>query len=278
MVDRFGAHNLTPKRPLPPLPDDFVEWKGMRVPRALEFRWQDLVRVAAINGLPLSQPLLHKWRDWRFLPPPRAGGPLARGPGKGQIWSKVAGRLVAWISYWRNRRLTYDTLRLAMWPWKHTFDRERLTDVLASLRRFVVWDEKFQSAVLHKAERSGTRNEELDAYASVLFAWDEPPIEEHRDRLLRSTPLPREHPEYESTREFLTHLTFDELQKTTARLKTEDVAIFIQTFRQRMGPHQQRLSDELWEDPLRVARIVVRNLQRYALATRAEGVSRLETQ
>ncbi len=272
-VDRFGAHNLTPKRPLPPLPDDFVEWKGMRVPRALEFRWQDLVRVAATNGLPLSLPLLHKWRDWRFLPPPMAGGPVARGSGKGQIWSKAAGRLVAWISYWRNRRLTYDTLRLAMWPWKPTtFDRQRLRDVLASLRRFVVWDERFEDAVLQRAEAAGERDAELDSYAAVLFAADRPSKRE-REHVLEFSPLSPDHPGYATTVQFLERLTFEDMKGTIWALREDDLRAFIRAFREAMAPHDARLQNDLWEDPLRIARIVVRNAHRYWLKLAEERAS-----
>ncbi len=97
--DRFSAHNRNRRRRLPKVPDDFADWKGMRMPRARAFSWRDLVRVAAVNGFDLSHALVHKWRVWRFLPPPTAGGAVGRGPGKGEVWSKEAGRLVAWISY-----------------------------------------------------------------------------------------------------------------------------------------------------------------------------------
>ncbi len=152
-----------------------------------------------------------------------------------------------------------------MWPWKPTtFDHERLLDVLASLRRFIVWDERFEDAVLKRAESAGERDAELDAYAAVLFAADRPSKLE-RTHLLEFSPLSPDHPAYAATVQFLKRLTFEDMKGTMWALGEDDLGAFIRAFRQAMAPHDARLQKDLWEDPLRIARIVVRNAHRYAL-------------
>ena len=122
-----------------------VEWRGYRLPRGRAFRRAALVEVAGANGYRLSHDMLHRWRVWDFLPPPIAGGPTGHGPGKGQTWSREAGVCVAWLARWQTDALTYDVLRLALWPFRAQLATTKPGDVQRSLVAFLRQDRDFHS-------------------------------------------------------------------------------------------------------------------------------------
>lgn len=112
------------------------------------YTWRELQAVAGANGWPLSHDLLRKWRLWRFVRAPVADGRSGRGPGKRQTWSPVTARKVAWIARWLTDTMTYDVLRLAMWPWTPELERNRPLQVISSVKAFLRQDEQHEDVVL----------------------------------------------------------------------------------------------------------------------------------
>jgi hypothetical protein len=154
----------------PPLPPDFIEQDGYRLPLAEARRQRDLLGVAAANGRWLTADLLHKWRLWRFVPAPVPGGPTGHGPGKGETWPPDAGWRVAYISRWLTDRFTYDVIRVALWPYTPELNTQRIDAVLASLRATVRRDNIFHHAVLDIGKDAGPdeiRSRFADAPASL---------------------------------------------------------------------------------------------------------------
>src|SRR4029077_1528378 len=128
------------------VPPGFDDWDDYRVPLpAADFSWEDLVAIGAANGLVFGHELVLKWRQWRFLPAPRPGGSTGRGPGRSQRWSYEAAIRTAWLSRWQYDTLTYDVLRLAMWPFTPEIERDRPAEVRKSIAAFLGQDEDFHA-------------------------------------------------------------------------------------------------------------------------------------
>lgn len=260
MPDRFRLQVRGRKPPLNR--GKFFENGGYRFGRAEAFRWDDLIETADANGFKLTRPLLHKWRVWRFLPPPVAGGRTARGRGKGQTWPLGAGWRVGWMSHWLAATLTYDVLRLAIWPWTPAFDTERARDVIESLQKFLRQDEHFQRRVM----ASTNVDEEPDArtYADVVLSPDGELST--RGELLQASGAPDFNSRaFIDNIVFTRFLNFADMRETADAVTPDELGEFITQFRAAPADQQSLYVDIFWDSPLALARIIVRGLHRYKL-------------
>ncbi|MDA1004467.1 MAG: hypothetical protein O3B31_14170 [Chloroflexi bacterium] len=253
-----------PRRPsLPNLAAGFQQSGEYRYAVATELRRDDLLEIARMNGFRLSRDLLKRWRRWRFLPGPTEGGPTGKGAGKGQTWSADAGHAVAWLSYWKAARISYDALRLALWPFAPEMDA-RLADVRASLQRFLRQDEQFQDEVMTNSLLSDSDRSLPAAYQSVL---DGEGSRADRRQLLLDAGLSPDDPTFAPQLEFLTDLTFDKVTVTVTLVDEELLLRFITAFRKLQDtPVSRELMETAFlESPLGLARIVVREVHRFRL-------------
>ncbi len=258
---------------VPPLSNGFYDWNGFRLPLGREFDWRGLVEVAWANGFLLSHELLLKWRNWRFLPTPVPGGRTATRAGKGETWSYQCAQRVAWIGTWLLQSLTYDVLRLAMWPWTPELGRERAKDLRRSLRRFIDQDRDFTDKKLLK-EPALEEDEIADAYEDVVVTGGG--SQAARQKLLIDAGMETTHPRFSATLELLEHLNFGELIATSDEVTDSELAEFMASMRPQMVLSHQ-LDDSLWFEPLGVARIVVRELHRAFLFRRGRLIVPLRT-
>ncbi len=245
-------------------PDGFYEWKGYRLPFAVDaFTWEQLVAIAAANGLVVGHALILKWCKWRFLPRPQAGGSTGRGPGKGQLWSHEAGLRAAWLSRWQRGTLSYDALRLAMWPSTPALEAERPREVLVSVRAFFRQDQDFHDRKL--GDFGWLEDPLVDDYYAVVLAGES--NHEQRVRLLIDAGLPRDDPDFERTAEFLKHLNFPTMRRVFDSIVEDDLRAFMAGFRTRFAGQADKLVDIFWSDPLHLARVVIRELfrEKYAV-------------
>lgn len=242
---------------------NYFERDSYRFSRAQSFRWDDLVEIARVNGFTLTRPLLHKWRVWRFLPAPVAGGRTGHGRGKGQTWPIGAGWRVAWISHWLASTLTYDALRIAIWPWTPAFDSERIDDVSASLVKFLRQDEAFQRAVVDHTNLDA--HPEMRAYSDVVFSDDDAPLSIRRELLEASGAPDINSPPFIDNIVFMKWLNFPDMHRMAEMVTPEVLREFIAQFRIGSAEREQLYVGIFWESPLGLARTIVRELHRFAL-------------
>jgi len=246
----------------------FVDWGGYRLPRAATFVWRELVEVAHANGLRLSHDLLKKWRVWRFLPKPTAGGASAAGRGKGETWPRGAGWRTAWVSRWQADSLSYDLLRLAIWLWTPGFEQNRADDVRRSVVNFLRQDANFHSRVYDEFGSELFANSQTTAYQSVVMAgYSEP---EERNTLLDWAGLTEDDPRFERNLPFLERLNLEGMQSRLAVVTDDDVRTFIAAFRASTAHQQELTTEAFWGNPTGLARVVVRELYRYLLTKDGE--------
>lgn len=246
------------------MPAGLAVWNGYALPApGRTFRRDELLTIAAANGHRLSPDLLHKWRNWRLIPAPAAGGPTGKGRGKGQTWPEGAGWRVAWISRWLTDALTYDAIRLAIWPWTRELELDRPEQLAESIGRFLVHDRDFHDITW--AAQSPATQEELDPYFSLIGGDHRPgPVAGSLDiaGVMHSDPAFAEH------KALFGRLSFDELLSTASTTDTEELVAFITAFRSQLP--EATLTSIFWDSPLGLARIVVRELHRFRLLR--EGV------
>jgi hypothetical protein len=246
----------------------FIDWSGYRLPRAATFEWRDLVEVAHANGLRLSHDSLKKWRVWRFLPGPTAGGATTVGRGKGETWPRGAGWRTAWISRWQADSLSYDALRLAIWLWTPAFEQSRADDMRRSAITFLKQDERFHARIYDEFGEELLANPEISAYQAVVMAGDSGRGE--RRALLRWAGLAEDDPRFERNLPFLERLNLDEMQVRLDSVTTNELRSFIATFRAATAHQHELTVQEFWGNPTGLARIVIRELYRYLLAKDGE--------
>jgi len=239
------------------IPTGCLEWNGYVVPEhGRVFRRDELLELAAANGHRVTADLLHKWRVWRFVPGPTAGGATGKGRGKGQTWSFEAGVRVAWLSRWLAASLTYDALRLALWRRARELD-DRLDDVMESAARFLEQDQEYHDRVL---ELPDLDDELVNAYLDVVY--DGRVTQEGRRILLADAGVEPDDPGMAEARKFLPHLNFDGMQKAWAEVPDGVLRDYVASLRAIPDP---RLAAAFWDSPLGLARIVVRELHRFRL-------------
>jgi hypothetical protein len=258
------AFRLQFKGPRPAAPiDALVDWNGYRLPApGRTFRADELRAIATANGRPLSAALLHKWRLWRFLPGPTAGGPTGKGRGKGQTWPEGAGWRTAWVARWLTDSLTYDAIRLALWPWTRTLERDRIDEVVRSLKAFVAQDRDYHDRL--SAVPSIQANPGAVAYAALMSGDTDPAILDATVAGLKDSRtglgLPPRDPRYRDIRGRIGQLSFDALEEDLARVDPVTARSYIAAFRESLAAHEQVLTAMFWDSPLSLARIVVREL------------------
>jgi hypothetical protein len=224
------------------------------------FKRADLIEIAAANGAQLSVALLHKWRTWRLIPGPVAGGPTGTGPGKGQTWPEGAGWRTAWIARWHADTLSYDALRLALWPWNRELD-DRPADMLKAIRTFVRQDQDFHYRVEETLDDEVL--DEVDPYLTLMRDGDKSMV----PRVLAGTGGPSIANTFSRDADFIARLSFRSLidvESTDAELPGR----YIEAFRSSID--RGRVIDLFWNAPLALARIVVREFLRFRLAEGGE--------
>jgi hypothetical protein len=246
-------------------PPGVVAWNGYALPSSTRpFKRSELLAIAAANGRPISPALLHKWRYWRLIPGPIAGGPTDTGRGKGQTWPIGAAWRVAWISRWLADTLTYDGIRLAIWPWTRELDDERIEMVRDSLSSFLAADRVFHDVVWEELPTEA--QDELDPYFS-LISGDE------RSEIVRGA-LDIAGVAHEVDRErhaaLFRRLSFDELEQTANETTPDELRAFIGSFRSGLGDREPIITTIFWNSPIGLVRILIRELHRYRLAVRGE--------
>lgn len=266
MPDYFAALWRGPR---PPKPDGFTEWEGYRLAPGHRFHRTDLLGIAAANGYRVSPELLHKWRVWRFLPSPIPGGSDGHGPGKRQTWSRTAAWRVAWMSRWMNDRLTYDILRLAIWPRNPMFEQQRAADVAKSIKLFLAQDERFHDAVL--VMHGHSRDSALWAYEGILMA--ESPTEAER-RLVLQKLAPNGGASDEVALERLRRASFDAMHETLDNVLPDILPDFIRGFRAATHKEHRQLSDTFWKNPPDLARTIVGALHTYVREDKSRRLPR----
>jgi hypothetical protein len=253
-------------RPRPtPIPSGLVAWNGYALPSASRpFKRAELLAIAAANGRPISPALLHKWRYWRLIPGPFAGGPTDKGRGKGQTWPIGAAWRVAWISRWLADTLTYDGIRLAIWPWTRELDEERIEMIRDSLSGFLAADRSFHAIVWEAL--SPEAQDELDPYLLLIFGDDRPAIVRGA---LDIAGVAHE-VDRESHAALFRRLSFDELEQTANETTPDELRAFIGSFRSGLADRESTMTTIFWNSPIGLARILIRELHRYRLAVRGE--------
>ena len=259
MTDYFAPSVLGPR---PALPAGFEDWNGYRVPLAPAYEWRGLVDLAHANGFRLTAELLHKWRVWRLLPGPTAGGRRGAGRGKRQTWSPEALERVAWMSRWLAAGLTYDAVRLALWPRTPELELQRPADVSASVARFLLQDEKRHDSLLSPGG-PWQKDAALTAYEEAIVIGE--PGSQSVARLLTSTGLKEGDPNFSYYREFFRHLTLDKMQTHLSALPAEALQRFITEFRISTAADRETYEEIYWSNALGLTRIVVRRLYRFVL-------------
>lgn len=237
------------------MPPGLVAWNGYAMPTTVRtHRREDLVAIAAANGLHLSPDLLHKWRYWRLVPGPTPGGSTGKGRGKGQTWPHGAAWRVAWVSRWLTDSLTYDVLRLAIWPWTSELERNRIEMVRGSIGAFLAQDQDFHARTWEKG-LSEAEQDELDPYLNLMDG-------DHRSGLVSATlsraGITPDHPRLRRHEALVRRLSFDELLETAQGVMDEELSAFIS----RVRTSDADLRPLFWDSPLTLARILVRELHR----------------
>jgi hypothetical protein len=242
------------------VPADCIAWNGYVLPRrGRVFKRADLIELAGANGFQLSVALLHKWRAWRLLPAPAPGGPTGVGRGKGQTWPEGAGWRTAWIARWHADTLSYDVLRLALWPWTPELERDRAADLLAAIPTFVRQDEDFHDRL--EATLSETDLEAVDPYVTLMREGQSGLAAE----VLRRAGVKHGSDAMQKQQPFVAQLSFGVLKEMP--LDERDLVGFIRSLRTGLAQRQLTLIELFWNGPLSLARIVVREFLRYRLGT-----------
>jgi hypothetical protein len=235
-----------------------VTWNGYALPaRGRTFRRDELLELGRANGLCLSPALLHKWRVWELIPGPDPGGATGKGRGKGQTWPETAGWRVAWLARWQVATLSYDALRLAIWPWTRRLESDRrICDVMMSIRRFVQQDREFHDRTW---QDTLTRTEmgEVEAYNDLLMDGRSSAAPE----VLAEAGHPQGSDGFRRNIEFVRTLSWKALQEMN--LETMDLAAYMAWFRATV--REDDLITTFWDAPLSLARIVVREVLRYQM-------------
>lgn len=237
-------------------------------PAAVQYAWPiaeayksaQLVEVAQRNGYRLTPALLRKWTQWRLIPGPAAGGSTGQGRGKGETWSRSAARRVAWIAYWKAAGLTYDVLRVALWPSTPTLD-DRLGDVARSLKAFAVADQDRHDL--------GTLDDVDDEDLDLYMAWSDGRATDEQIRELVSRAGARGPQELDHHTSFLRAATPDEILETARLASTLDLTKFIGRFRIAAGQYQEYVNEAFLAYPLGLVRIIVRELHRWRVSETA---------
>lgn len=247
-------------------PQGLVDWNGYVFPSATgPFRRDELIAIATANGRAISPDLLHKWRYWRLIPGPTPGGPTDKGRGKGQMWPIGAAWRVAWISRWLADSLTYDILRLAIWPWTRELDHDRVDMVRDSMAGFLVTDRAYHDVVWEALPSADA--DAMDPYF-LLVGGD--PRGVNVDGSLDIAGIATNDPRRGTQAEFFRLLSFDELEATVRDVHPDELRTFIEVFRGNLADREQLMTQIFWSSPLGLARILLRELHRYQLTKRGE--------
>jgi hypothetical protein len=264
MADLFGARFRGPR---PQVPDGFREWKGYRFRRPQLLRRDQLLQVAAANGRPVSPALLHKWRNWRLLPGPTPGGATGRGPGKGQTWPADSAWRVAYLCRWLNDQLTYDVLRVALWPYTPELDEDRIGQVAASLRAYLKQDSEYHNAVLG-IRGDETADQILDQVPDTSRVYTEAVILGTAPTKALKRLWEQEVPG-ELMRPWFKDLNLLELRGFVDDLPQRDLVRFIRERRPHYATAERH--DMFWDNALAFARYVVLDL--FVTEKEREGVA-----
>ena len=261
MPDVFRLRTQTARVPI--VPSWTKRWNGYALPEpGRTFHRDQLIELAAANGFTLTHHLLHKWRVWRFIPGPTPGGATGKGPGKGQTWPIGAGWRVAWLARWLADSLTYDALRLCLWPWTRELEADRSDDLVASVRRFLAQDRGYHDRVIERLQE-GHDNELEKAidYVALMFGDASTPTVDHAMESAGIRPGAERHATLEP---FVRHLGFEPMGRRFASLTEPDILVFGARLR---GNHQleRALIDIFWSSPLALGRVLVRELYWYLL-------------
>jgi hypothetical protein len=259
--DRLALQFTGRRHNASPPPPGLRHWNGYSLPDTVRTHHREaLISIAGANGLSLSPALLHKWAYWRLIPTPTPGGPTGKGRGKGQRWTHTAAWRVAWISRWLSGTLTYDGLRLAIWPWTPSLEQERAPMIINSVRRFLIQDRDFHDRALAEIETEVLG--ELDPYIGLMEG-------DHRDavvaRALDIAGVGAANPSRAQHEVFFRHLGFTDLTATAASLVESDIAEFITAWRASTADQIDRVTTIFWTSPIGLARILIRELHRYRL-------------
>lgn len=248
------------------IPPGLRDWNGYRLPpKQASFDWRGLIEIAHANGFRLTHDLLKKWRVWRFLPGPTAGGATGAGRGKGETWPIGAGWRTAWISRWQADKLTYDVVRIALWLWTPDLEAHRARDVRHSLFNFVRQDEAFHGRFFDLLGEDFS-DPSYDAYRDVILAGDSSLND--RQALLRTAGLNDDDPEFALNLPFMAYLNLDEMQRLFETATDQDVRTFIALFRASTAKYEAQVVDDFWSHPVGLARIIVREFYRCLLIDR----------
>jgi hypothetical protein len=239
--------------------------------------------VAWANGFRLTPDLLHKWRVWRFLPGPQPGGPTGKGRGKGEVWPVGAMWRVAWMSRWRGHTLSYDALRLAIWPWTRAFESERVADLRASVERFLRQDEKIHRlayGILSGVDEVNTieqyqEGDENRIYIDLLLYG----VTDRRSlaKLVKSVLPNASAADVRRELPFLAKVEFSPMQESLSEVSGELLTQFISAFRTHRIEMERIQGGDFWNNPLDLARLVIRELYRVVLTARGELPSTIES-
>lgn len=222
------------------------------------FRRDELLEVARANGHDLSADMLLKWRQWRLIPGPTAGGPTGKGRGKGQVWPEGAGWRVAWLSRWLANSLTYDVLRVALWPWTLELEDDAHVDQLIdSVARVLVQDRDYHDRRL--TAMSLKEQAELDPYVALMYGDPSP---RSARAVLRDAGLDSGAENYGRRLSLVMQLGFEPMQAAFERSTPSDVRAFSKRLRAKED-REKRLTDIFWASPIALARMLLREFYAY---------------
>jgi len=235
------------------IPIGSVAWNGYVLPhRGRTYHRDELIEIAQANGYGLSSELLKKWRLWRFLPGPTPGGATGKGRGKGQTWPEGAGWRVAWIAHWLTATLTYDVLRLAIWPWTPELERDRADKLARSAQRFLAQDRAYHDSVLESMDEA--RRDRFDPYVALIYDGD---VTHELIAAMSASDVGNE--------AFLHRLNFKAMSASMGALTPSTLSNYAVAFRTSLADRHGDLVALFWDSPLTLSRIVVRELHRFMI-------------
>jgi hypothetical protein len=164
---------------------------------------------------------------------------------------------VTWLARWKASGLSYDVLRLALWPGAPALD-VRLMEIVESLSRFAVADQDRHDL--------GTLDDVDDTDRELYLHWSDGWAEGDQIRELVSRAGVDDPEQQVQQIAFLQTATPESILRTASEAASLDLAAFIYRFRVAAGQYQEPMNETFLTYPLGLVRIVVRELHRWRLS------------
>jgi hypothetical protein len=178
-----------------------------------------------------------------------------------------------WVSRWLTDTLTYDALRIASLPWNLALERDRISDIRASLTRFVEQDKDYHGRALGvdldaddalaqlAAVKADSRHPVLNDYIDVVLIGDS--TASSRRRLMKSAGGSGRD-EFRTLVPTLEDVNFVEFAEAVERVHDDQLRTFMVLFRRTLAS-DRRIVEAHLERPLDLARLLTRELTQFVL-------------